>query len=99
MGLTVSYSVESRAHLKRLEKYLSRRFYPANAERFVRRLVLACEDLGAAPYRGAKHDDLGPGMRSLGFERRATIYFVVQEQRVVIVGVYYGGRSFGSSDR
>jgi hypothetical protein len=29
-----------------------------------------------------------------GFERRATIYFKVMEQQVLILGIFYGGRSF-----
>jgi plasmid stabilization system protein ParE len=54
-----------------------------------------CQSLGIAPYRGRRRDDLGVGIRTTGFEHRATIYFQVIEGRVVILGIFYGGRSLG----
>ena len=48
-----------------------------------------------------KRDDLRPGLRTVGFRRRATILFEVDHQvrQVVIHGVYYAGRSFeGEAD-
>jgi toxin ParE1/3/4 len=74
-----------------LEEYLARRFYPKNAEKYLKRLVAACYSLGSAPFRGTKRDDLAEGMRMVGFERRATIYFKVSGQQVLILGVFYGG--------
>jgi len=35
-----------------------------------------------------------PGLRTIGFERRATILFVVTDDAVVIEGIYYGGQNF-----
>jgi len=46
------------------------------------------------PERGTKRDDILPGLRTIGFERRVTIAFRVQETRVEIVTVAYGGRNF-----
>jgi toxin ParE1/3/4 len=47
------------------------------------------------PQSGEPVDDLRPGLRTVGFRRRATILFEVDQsrQRVVIHGVYYGGRN------
>jgi toxin ParE1/3/4 len=42
-------------------------------------------------------DDLAPGIRTTGFERRATIYFKLVEDRVIILGIFYGGRRFAPS--
>ena len=61
---------------------------------FVSRLRRACDDLATAPLRGTARDDLRPGLRTVGIERRATILFYVQDDddQVVILGVLYGGR-------
>jgi toxin ParE1/3/4 len=48
--------------------------------------------LGVFPERGTRRDDIRPGLRTMGFERRATIIFQVSEAAVVIVRVLYGGR-------
>jgi plasmid stabilization system protein ParE len=38
--------------------------------------------------------EFGPGLRTIGFEKRVTILFAVDEDiaRVEILGVFYGGR-------
>ncbi len=64
------------------------------AEGFATRLEAACLSLDLAPYRGTARDDLRPGLRTFGVERRVTILFTVNEDRAeaVILGVFYGGR-------
>ena len=44
------------------------------------------------PKRGARRDDLRPGLRILGFERRAVIALQVTADRVMILRILYGGR-------
>ncbi|CAN5520975.1 hypothetical protein BH10ACI4_BH10ACI4_01730 [soil metagenome] len=90
----VIFSSEAEQQLRELEEYLSERFYPANAERYIRRLTEACIALGLAPYRGTKRNDLIPDMRTIGFERRAAIYFKIIDNQVIILSIHYGGRSF-----
>ncbi len=74
--------------------FIAARASPNTAERFVLRLEAACLSLDIALFRGAARDDLRPGLRTVGFERRATIVFTVIEAKgeVVILGVFYGGR-------
>jgi toxin ParE1/3/4 len=93
----VVFSAEAEMQLQEIEAYLAERSDPANAERFVERLAQACLSLGAAPHRGTKRDDLVPGLRTIGFERRTTVYFKLVENRVLIVSVLYGGRTFEPS--
>ena len=97
MPYDVAFSVEAEMQLREIESYLAERFYPANAERFIQRLAQACLSLGAAPHRGTKRDDLISGLRTIGFERRATIYFKLVEDGVLIVSISYGGRTFEST--
>jgi toxin ParE1/3/4 len=39
-------------------------------------------------------DDIRPGLRVVGFERRVTIAFAVGEAGVTIVRVFYGGQDW-----
>jgi toxin ParE1/3/4 len=51
-------------------------------------------DLATFPERGTRRDDILPGLRTIGFERRVTIAFRVLKARVEIVTIAYGGRDF-----
>ena len=44
------------------------------------------------PERGTKRDDLRPGIRIVGFERRILIAFTVLTETVEISQILYGGR-------
>ncbi len=96
MAYEVAFSAEAELQLQELEAYLAERFYPANAERYIQRLTDACRRLATAPLRGAMREDLAPGIRTVGFERRATIYFKVAEKKVLVLGIFYGGRKFAA---
>jgi plasmid stabilization system protein ParE len=99
MPIEVAFSKGAQRQLSELESYLSKRFYPANAERYIDRLLQTCRSLGHAPYRGTERSDLRPGIRVIGFESKAAIYFKLVESRVVILGILYGGRQPSSELR
>jgi hypothetical protein len=40
-----------------------------------------------------------PGLRTIGFERRVTVLFMITEDAVVIEGIDYGGRNFETTFR
>jgi toxin ParE1/3/4 len=63
------------------------------------RIVTFCRGLSTFPLRGQARDDLLPGLRTIGFERRATIAFMVTAGAVLIEGVFYGGQDFGANFR
>lgn len=69
---------------------------PATAGRFAARLVAACERIGDVPLGGRPRDDLFPGLRTLPFEKRAVIAYLVEAETVVITNVFYGGRDFAA---
>ena len=50
--------------------------------------------LEISPARGTRRDDIRPGLRTIGFERRATIAFRIVGREVVIIRIFYGGRDF-----
>lgn len=80
--------------LDRLHRYITEQSGEQRADGYVARIITFCENLGMFPERGTKRDDLLPGLRTLGFERRVTIAFMVTGDAVLIEGVYYGGRDF-----
>jgi plasmid stabilization system protein ParE len=43
------------------------------------------------PHRGRARDDIRPGLRTIGYRRRAVIAFAVISQNLLIVGVFYDG--------
>jgi plasmid stabilization system protein ParE len=44
------------------------------------------------PRRGMKRDDIRKGLRTVGYKRRVTIAFSIEDGIVVIHGVFYGGQ-------
>ena len=63
---------------------------------YIDRLETACMALETFPHRGHRRDDLRPGLRIIGFERRASIAFQVPPAEVVIVRISFGGRDYES---
>jgi toxin ParE1/3/4 len=61
---------------------------------YIDRLEATCMALGTFPERGARRDDIRRGLRTVGFERRATIAFLVKRSEVVIVRIFYGGQDY-----
>ena len=62
------------------------RAYTGRIERF-------CRKMTPFPQRGTARNDLRPGLRTVGFERRATIAFTVKGEDVIILRILYAGRS------
>jgi toxin ParE1/3/4 len=50
--------------------------------------------LATFPKRGTRRDDIRPGLRTMGFERRATVVFQVSKDELVIVRIFYGGQDY-----
>lgn len=89
--MRVVYSRRAVGQLEALYAYIAGDS-PQRAERFVSAIVDYCDGLDAFPLRGAPRDDIRPGLRIVGFRRRVTIAFTVDDDAVTILGVLYGGR-------
>ena len=70
------------------------RYKPSTSRQVIAERYEFCEDLATFPLRGTARDDIRPGLRTIGFRRRGVIAFVVWDDVVVIVGVFYGGRDY-----
>jgi toxin ParE1/3/4 len=95
MAWTVIISASAEADLFAIYRYITDRAGPTTAFRFVERIEKYCLGFSTTPVRGTKRDDLRPGLRTVGYRRRATILFEVDQasRQVIIHGIYYGGRS------
>lgn len=94
MRYTVSFAPEAEAQLLHLYRHIARKASPDIADRFTGAIIDHCEKLDSFPRRGTPRDDIRPGLRTLAFRRRVTIAYSVIKDRVVVLGVYYGGQDF-----
>ena len=88
----VVYSPSAERHLKGLYDRIAAASSPETP------IATSCRSwTGAAgsptfPMVGVAHDDIRPGLRTLGYRRRAVIAFTVTEASIEINGIHYGGR-------
>lgn len=55
--------------------YIAMRDGAERAIGYINRVEDFCRNLSAFPNRGIRRDDLRPGLRALGFERRRLLHF------------------------
>jgi toxin ParE1/3/4 len=79
--------------LHELADYIVEHGSPARAAVFVGRIQDYCLGIGTFPERGTLREDLGPGVRLVGFRRRVSITFAVRGDVVHVLGIFYGGRN------
>jgi toxin ParE1/3/4 len=89
----VSFSPQSELDLLGIYDYIAERSYPSRAAVYIERIKDFCLSFSTFPARGMQRDDLEPGLRVTGFERRVTIAFHIEEKDVVIDRILYAGRS------
>lgn len=92
----VIFSPRAEAQLGNLYDYIAERGGEERAEGFIKGIIEFCEGFSTFPERGTQRDDLRKNLRTIGYERRATIAFSVQDDRVIIHGVFYGGQDYDS---
>jgi plasmid stabilization system protein ParE len=92
----VEFAPEAVAQLAAIEEYIINAGLPLAALRYVDAIVAYCESLVTFPERGAKRDDLLPGLRVTHYRGTAVIAFLVDAEREVvsILGVFYGGQDY-----
>lgn len=90
----VVFAPEARDDLIAIYDWIARAAHPNTALSYVERVEAYCHGFSVASERGRLRDDIRPGLRIVGFERRITIAFTVGETRVVILRLFYGGRNW-----
>jgi len=88
----VRFRPEAEADLIGLYDYIAAEAGLDIAGSYMDRIETPCLSLATFPERGQRRDDIRPGLRVIGFERRASIVFLLSKSDVVIVRILYGGR-------
>lgn len=78
--------------LKSIYDWISSQSSFDTADRYIQRIEATCQQLRYFPQRGTRRDAVLAGLRTFGMERRVTIAFRVQGQRVEILRILYAGR-------
>lgn len=92
--MRVVFTPLAERQLEDLYAYIADRSSEQIAEAYVARIVASCKKLGSFPNRGTRHDDILPGLRTIGFARRVTIAFLILPDSVLVEGIFYGGQDF-----
>ncbi|MBW6421154.1 type II toxin-antitoxin system RelE/ParE family toxin [Rhizobium sp. XQZ8] len=100
MGLKyrVQFSLGAQADLREISQYLHSQGGGRAAIAYVDSIIDYCLRFEIFPARGMAHDDIRPGLRLVGYRKKATIAFRVEEDVVTIVRVFHGGRDIRFDD-
>lgn len=97
--MQVLFTPLAERQLVSLHDYIAARSGEARADAYLNRIISYCRGFSTFPKRGIHRDDLLPGLRIIGFERRVTIAFIVTGEAILIEGVFYGGQDVEASFR
>ena len=90
----VVYTPEAERDLVDLYDYLVGEASPATAIAYMGRVRAWLSGFDMDSERGTLRREVRPGLRTVGFERRITAAFMVDETQVVILRVFYGGQDW-----
>ena len=93
----VEFSEDATRDLLALYDWIAEVADPEVAMRYLDRLEDYCHNFDLASERGQLRGDIRPGLRVVGFERRVAIAFLVEDERVVVLRLFYGGQDWEGS--
>ncbi len=99
MALEVVLRESAREDLNSIYAWIEREAGPSRALSYVQRIRDRCASLGDFPDRGTPRPDLGPGLRTISFKRKAVIAYSVHKYEVQIVSILHHGRNVESTIR
>lgn len=88
------FAPEARDDLFEVYDWIAAVASPDTALSYIERIETYCLSFTHVAERGKRRDDVRPGMRIVGFERRVTIAFSIKDDRVTILRIFYGGRNW-----
>lgn len=92
MTLEVEFTLAAEEDLRSIHEWIAD---TETAVTYLRRIKAQCDQLAHFPHQGTPHDDLGPGLRTISFERRAVIVYRIDASSVRILRVLHKGRNVG----
>jgi toxin ParE1/3/4 len=91
------FGAKARKDVLDLYDYIAEQGHPVAASGYIARIERWCQTLGTFPKGGTARDDIRPGLRVVGFERRVLIGFQISGNAVFILRVLYGGRNISGA--
>lgn len=92
MAHRIVFSPEAYEDLEQLYQFVADQAGERVALSYIERIETYCRGFADFPERGLLRDDLFPGLRIVGFERRLSIAFRVEADTVYFDRILYGGR-------
>jgi toxin ParE1/3/4 len=89
----VVFSETAKADLDDIYAWIADHVGQKIARAYTGRIERFCCEMTPFPQRSTVRNDVRPGLRTVGFERRATIAFIVKGEDVIILRILYAGRS------
>ena len=99
MKLPVIFTKEAGEQISALYQELATGASSATAIRIVTDIATRCERFGEFPFLGRLRPDLCAGIRTFVFDRRMVVAYVVEPDKVVIVGIFRRGEDFEAALR
>jgi toxin ParE1/3/4 len=90
----VIFAPEARDDLLQIYEWIAASATPSVALGYTERIISCCLAFDLAAERGHRRDDIRPGLRIAGFERRMTIAFTVTDDQVIILRLFRGGQDW-----
>ena len=87
----------ARADLDRLFDRIANETSATTALKYLERIQDYIEGFDLASERGALHDEVRPGLRIIGFERRLTIAFTTSDTEIRILRIFRAGQDWPSA--
>lgn len=92
MSRPVRFSPEAVDDLARIHDHIAMQAGERIAAAYIGRIYQHCLGLGTFPERGTRRDDIWPGLRLAGFERRVTIAIEVTDVEIRIIRLFGRGQ-------
>jgi toxin ParE1/3/4 len=90
----IVFSPEAADDLLKLYEWIEARAGPGIAISYIERVEKFCAGFDVTSERGHLREDIRPGLRIIGFERRLTIAFTVTQAEIVFLRFFYGGQDW-----
>ncbi|MFW5498037.1 MULTISPECIES: type II toxin-antitoxin system RelE/ParE family toxin [unclassified Maridesulfovibrio] len=94
MAYRVVFAPEFESQILDLFRYLKEVESLEVAADYTNAIIDYCASLAEFPMRGTARDDIRPGLRITHYKKRAIIAFAVLDDKVSILGIFYGGQNY-----
>lgn len=90
----VIFAPEARDDFLQIYEWIAGAASPSVAMSYTGRLEALCLGFDLAAERGHVRDDIRLGLRVVGFERRVTVAFTVDEERITFLRLFHRGEDW-----